>query len=793
MIKDIYKTAETFHNDFYDFLKAVSTQPKKLMITGELINLYVASGYDKNSGLYEFIEKIQETISLDHSVILDVRIKIASIKFYRISLEEFLIEEISSKEFLIYKETVAKPDTLNSTLNLNFKPFYDKSPAVRDIKYIGSGVEYLNRFLSSQMFTNEEKWKKNLFDFIRLHNFNGEQLILNDRIKDTKHLNNQINAALAKLGNHPANTPYESIKHILQELGFEKGLGKDAGTITHNLNLLDQLLNSPDHNALAEFISSIPMILNIAIISPHGFFGQEGVLGLPDTGGQVVYILDQVKALEKQLIDSLKKAGLNLLPKIIVLTRLIPNARGTTCNQRLEKIYGAKNSLILRVPFREYNKRVTDEWISRFEIWPYLEDFAEDSYTALLAEFKKRPDLIIGNYSDGNLVAYLLARKFKVTQCGIAHALEKSKYLYSALYWYDLEKYYHFSMQFTADLLAINSADFLITSSFQEIAGTEKSIGQYESYMHFTMPGLYRVENGVNPFHVKFNIVSPGVNEKIYFPYTKTKWRLKETKRRIENLFFSNSEDPDVIGWLDNPEKTPIFTMSRLDRIKNISFLVRCFGESEELQQTSNLIVVAGKIDETMTDDYEEKEQIRLMHELITKYKLHNKIRWIGKLLPKDESGEAYRIIAERRGIFVQPALFEGFGLTVLEAMTSGLPVFATKYGGPLEIIQNGVNGFHIDPVNQEETTEKIVRFLSDSYLDPSVWDKLSKAAIKRVTEKYSWKLYSKRLLSLAKLYGFWKYATNLEHEDINAYLDLIYHTIYKSRAKILLEEHMKR
>ncbi|MGK9369436.1 sucrose synthase [Melioribacter sp. Ez-97] len=793
MIKDIYKTAETFRNDFYDFLKTVSSQPKKLMITGELINLYVASGYDKNSGLFEFIEKIQETISLDHSIILDVRVKIASIKFYRISLEEFLIEEISSKDFLIYKETVARPETLNSTLNLNFKPFYDKSPAVRDIKYIGSGVEYLNRFLSSQMFTNEDKWKKILFDFIRLHSINGEQLILNDRIQDIKHLQNQINAALSVLGSLPAKTPYDKIKHQLQDLGFEKGLGKDAETIINNLNLLDRLLNSPDHNALAEFISSIPMILNIAIISPHGFFGQEGVLGLPDTGGQVVYILDQVKALEKQLTDSLKKSGLNLVPKIIVLTRLIPNARGTMCNQKLEKIYGAKNSWILRVPFREYNKRVTDEWISRFEIWPYLEDFAEDSYTALLAEFKKRPDLIIGNYSDGNLVAYLLAKKFKVTQCGIAHALEKSKYLYSALYWYDLEKYYHFSMQFTADLLAINSADFLITSSFQEIAGTEKSIGQYESYMHFTMPGLYRVENGVNPCHVKFNIVSPGVNEKIYFPYTKTKSRLKETKRRIENLFFSNSADPDVIGWLDNPDKTPIFTMSRLDRIKNISFLVRCFGESEELQQSSNLIIVAGKIDETMTEDYEEKEQIRLMHELITKYKLHNKIRWIGKLLPKDESGEAYRIIAERRGIFVQPALFEGFGLTVLEAMISGLPVFATKYGGPLEIIQNGVNGFHIDPVNQEETTEKIIRFLSDSYVEPTVWDKFSKAAVKRVNEKYSWKLYSKRLLSLAKLYGFWRYATNLEHEDINAYLDLIYHTVYKSRAKILLEEHMKR
>ena len=33
--------------------------------------------------------------------------------------------------------------------------------------------------------------------------------------------------------------------------------------------------------------------------SPHAWFGQSGVLGLPDTGGQVVYILDQVRALER--------------------------------------------------------------------------------------------------------------------------------------------------------------------------------------------------------------------------------------------------------------------------------------------------------------------------------------------------------------------------------------------------------------------------------------------------------------------------------------------------------------
>ena len=86
----------------------------------------------------------------------------------------------------------------------------------------------------------------------------------------------------------------------------------------------------------------------------------------------------------------------------------------------------------------------------------------------------------MGNYSDGNLVAFLLARQLKVTHCTIAHALEKSKYLFSNLYWQDSEDKYHFSLQFTVDLLTMNSANFVLSSSYQEIAGTTDSVGQYE-------------------------------------------------------------------------------------------------------------------------------------------------------------------------------------------------------------------------------------------------------------------------------------------------------------------------
>lgn len=60
---------------------------------------------------------------------------------------------------------------------------------------------------------------------------------------------------------------------------------------------------------------------------------------------------------------------------------------------------------------------------------------------------------------------------FALLQCTIAHALEKTKYPDSDIYWKKFEEKYHFSCQFTADLIAMNHADFIITSTYQEIAG----------------------------------------------------------------------------------------------------------------------------------------------------------------------------------------------------------------------------------------------------------------------------------------------------------------------------------
>jgi sucrose synthase len=154
-----------------------------------------------------------------------------------------------------------------------------------------------------------------------------------------------------------------------------------------------------------------------------------------------VYILDQVRALEQEMLRRLEQQGLDrvagLTPRIVVVTRLIPEARGTSCNAPLERVHGTQHAVILRVPFRDDDGKVLRKWVSRFEVWPYLERFALDAAQELRAELGAVPDLVVGNYSDGNLVASLLCHRFGVgaTQCNIAHALEFTKYRDGDIKW----------------------------------------------------------------------------------------------------------------------------------------------------------------------------------------------------------------------------------------------------------------------------------------------------------------------------------------------------------------------
>ncbi|MDX1763795.1 MAG: sucrose synthase [bacterium] len=747
----------------------------------------------KENSLNAFLRKVHEIIVMDGFVVVIHRYQVAKDRLYKIAYNGSAltaIEEISIEELLNLRDQyVLKSNGENETrLKINFMPFYDYSPLIRDPKNVGRGIEFLSRHLSSAIFHRPEKWNSKLFEFLKIHSLGGKQLLINGAsIKDLDTLVERLDQAVEVLQERGSALTPGAMRQELRQLGFEAGWGNKAERILETMSLLLDLFEAPDNRTLEAFIERIPMVAHVAVISPHGFFGQENVLGKPDTGGQVVYILDQVKALERYLMESLRFAGVELEPKIVVVTRLIPESENTTSHIPLEQIQNTENAWILRVPFRDKNNEVVNYWISRFWVWPYLEKFVYETKEALQVELGRQPDLIIGNYSDGNLVASLLSEETGVIQCNIAHALEKSKYLFSDLYWKNMESDYHFSLQFTADLLSMNMADFIVTSTFQEIAGTAYDRGQYESYKYYTMPGFCQVSGGINLFHPKFNVISPGVDESVYFPYSEKHRRDSQATERLTRLLLSETGD-EIFGRLEKPQNVPIFTMARLDKIKNLSGLVECFGASGEKGADFNLIVVGGKVDPEQTDDPEERAEILRMHQLIKTYKLSGRIRWFGMQLPKADTGEIYRIIADYKGVFVQPALFEAFGLTVLEAMSCGLPVFATQFGGPSEIIQPGVNGFLINPTRHDQLQEQIFSFLRGAGDGSLTWKHISENAIKRVAERFTWRHYSEKLLRLTKLYGFWRYAvTNEEKKKMKIYSQTLYHLLYKQRAGELL------
>ncbi len=742
-----------------------------------------------NSPLAKMIEWTQEAAIESTWVHLALRTRVTSWTYLSIHLDTLAVSEVSTAEFLQCKERLVNGRSGNEDweLEIDLAPFSREFAKLKEARSIGNGVEFLNRHLSSKLFESRGEGEDLLLDFLRVHRLKDRQLMLDQGIEDLNNLRTILREADEVLAELPPETHWGEFGETLRVMGFEPGWGNNAERTRETMQMLLDLLEAPSPSILERFLARIPMIFSIVILSPHGWFGQSGVLGRPDTGGQVVYILDQVRALEEEMRSRLAEQGLDIMPQILVVTRLIPEAEGTKSNQRIEPIASTQNARILRVPFRGQNGEVLPQWISRFEIWPYLEQFAVDTEREVLAELGDRPDLLIGNYSDGNLVASLLSRRLKVTQCTIAHALEKTKYLLSDIYWQDFEEQYHFSCQFTADLIAMNTADFIITSTYQEIAGTEETVGQYEAHNAFTMPGLYRVVHGIDVFDPKFNIVSPGADPGVYFPAACTKRRLTHLHDEINEMVFGETTASDTRGVLADKDKFLLFTMARMDRIKNITGLVSWYGNSPELREVANLLVVSGHVDPGNSSDAEEREQIEYMHRLMDEFELDGQVRWLGKHLDKRFTGELYRVAADHRGAFVQPALFEAFGLTVIEAMSSGLPVFATCFGGPLEIIENGISGFHIDPNHGDEAAACISEFLTRCKNDPSVWDTISTSALARVEARYTWARYAERLMTLSRVYGFWRYVTNLDRAETRRYLDMFYSLQYRQLAEQLV------
>ncbi len=96
--------------------------------------------------------------------------------------------------------------------------------------------------------------------------------------------------------------------------------------------------------------------------------------------------------------------------------------------------------------------------------------------------------------------------------------------------------------------------------------------------------------------------------------------------------------------------------------------------------------------------------------------------------------------------VFVLPSIMaESFGIVLLEAMSSGLPIVATKVGGIVEVLENGKYGILVEPGNAKEMADGIIKILEDEQLS----NNLSIKGRKIVMQKYSWEKISNKIIKV--------------------------------------------
>ncbi len=435
--------------------------------------------------------------------------------------------------------------------------------------------------------------------------------------------------------------------------------------------------------------------IRIALLSLHGLIRGENLeLGRDeDTGGQTKYVVELARALAEQ--EDVKRVDL--------ITRQIFDDRVSDDYAVPEEEIG-DGAFIVRIPFgpRRY--------LYKTKLWPYMEQFV-DQCLNYFQRTRRVPDILHGHYADagygGAQLARLLGRPFVFTGHSLGR-VKKERLIESGVSEKKIENSYRISRRIEAEEFALETCSLIITSTHQEVKQ------QYEKYENYIPE--------------RMEVIPPGVN--------------------LQSFHLPGENDPDpeiqpqIERFLDDPSKPMIVAMARPDERKNLERLVRTYGESHELQRHANLILIMGCRDDIREMPPGQKSVLGNILTLIDVYDLYGKVAY-PKHHRADDVPEIYRMITRSRGVFINPAMTEPFGLTLLEAAASGVPIIATNDGGPSDIIANCKNGLLIDPFDTGSIEKALLRALTE----PDTWHEWSQQGYENVHTHYSWDHHAERYL----------------------------------------------
>ena len=439
--------------------------------------------------------------------------------------------------------------------------------------------------------------------------------------------------------------------------------------------------------------------LYLCLISIHGLIrGGDLELGRDaDTGGQTKYVVELARALAEQP----GVAQVDLMTRLVDDPELSPDYAAP-----VEEL--GPNIRIVRI------EAGPPGYIPKESLWDYLDAFVDNSIIHLQAQ-QRLPDLLHSHYADGGYVGSRISHVLGIPLIHTGHSLgrvKRRRLLASGLKAAEVEQRYNMARRIEAEELTLASAERVITSTSQEIEE------QYELY-DFYQPDQMRV-------------IPPGTDLTRFHPPEGKEWQTDIAA--------------DIVRFLREPERPIILALSRPDARKNISALVTAYGEDQALQEMANLLVVAGNRDDIQDLDSGAQEVLSDLLLQIDRYDLYGRVAY-PKHHAADDVPLIYRLAAVSGGVFVNPALTEPFGLTLIEAAASGLPIVATEDGGPRDIIQNCNNGVLINPLDSEDIARGIKEVLSDW----ETWQQRSSQGLKGVREHYSWDAHASCYLEMVR------------------------------------------
>jgi len=433
--------------------------------------------------------------------------------------------------------------------------------------------------------------------------------------------------------------------------------------------------------------------LYVLSLSVHGLVrGTDVELGRDaDTGGQVTYVVDQARAL----------AAHADVDRVDLVTRLVEDARVDPSYLRpIERL--CDGAQIVRLPFGPAR------YLHKESLWPHLDGLI-DELTRWIRRVGRVPDVVHGHYADAGRVGAELAKVLGVPFIFTGHSLgrvKRARLLDAGKDPEAIEERYHLRVRIEAEERALETANVVIASTRQEVDE------QYARYDHYQPDGM--------------RVIPPGVDVSRFSP-PGGDWQ--EPAIALE-----------LSRFLADPDKPMIFAIARPDERKNFEGLVEAYGMSRQLRSQANLVIVAGNRDDIADMPGQSRSVLTRILLLIDRYDLYGSVAY-PKAHDAGDVPELYRLVARSGGVFVNPALTEPFGLTLLEAAASGVPVVATNDGGPREIIATCQNGRLVDATDPED----IRRGIEGALESTETWRAWAANGLAAVHEHYSWSSHARR------------------------------------------------